>query len=157
MILPITVLYPRPWGEGMRCAHLMAGRLAREGHLVLAQELTRYLASNLHADQVVLVCLESGREQPETVLDFLDYVDSLASGDLRRLRYSVFNSGEDHRPTSVGVELDFLLKRRGGTRIVPLRQGLADSGIEFPLWSDAVSEILIFDRILRFPPVPLEL
>lgn len=141
----------------MRCAHLMAGRLAREGQLVLAVELTNYLASNLHADQVVLVCLDSSREQPEAVVDFIDYVDSLSVSDLRKLRFSVFNCGENPRPHSAAVELDFLLKRRGGTRIVPMRQGLADEGIEFPLWADAVSEILTFDSALRFPSVPLEL
>lgn len=154
---PITLLYPRPWGEAMRCAHLMAGRLAREGHHVLAVDVGRYLASHLLADQVVLICLEGGEKQPEAVLDFLDYVQALEPGDLYGLCYSVFSLGDGPKPNSGGQELDFLFKHLGGTRIVTHIRCPADFAEGFAIWSDAVSDILAFDRALRLAPIPMEL
>lgn len=154
---PITLLYSCSWGEAMRCAHLMAGRLAREGHHVLAADIGRYLASHLLADQVVLICLSGREESGDAVVDFLDYVQSLESGDLEGLRFSVLSLSDRQRTHAMGTELDFLLKHLEATRIVAHMVCPAECRRGFAIWSDAVSEILAFDRALRLSPVPLEL
>lgn len=154
---PITLLYASPWGEAMRCAHLMAGRLAREGHHVLALDIEKYLASHLLADQTVLVCLEGGEEASDSVLELLDYVQALEPGDLQGLRFSVFSLGDGLKVSSRGAELDTLLKHLGGTRIVARMECKAKVVEGFGIWSEAVSEMLAFERAMRMAPVALEL
>lgn len=154
---PITLLYASPWGEAMRCAHLMAGRLAREGHHVLALDIDKYLASHLLADQTVLVCLEGGDETPDSVLELLDYVQSLEPGDLQGLRFSVFSLGDALKVNSRGAELDALLKDLGATRIVARMECKSRVSEGFAIWSEAVSEMLAFERAMRMASVALEL
>lgn len=156
----ITVLYASMSGNSMDCARNIAGRLACEEHTVVAVDLAHYLASDILREQVVLVCISTWGEgdPPDDAVEFLDFLRSLAPGDLCKLRFSVFALGDvsyEHF-CQCGKDVDALFEKLGGRRIAPRLDGDLDYDKEFARWSDSVSEALAVNRAIEQSPVPLE-
>lgn len=118
----VTVLYSGGDFDTRECAFHVAGKLTREGHVVLASNLEKYLASHILRERTLLMCMEADPgELPDETLDFLDFVRSLDRGDLNQLSYSLLTIGDapGRSVASHTRELDSLLANMGGRRIVP--------------------------------------
>lgn len=110
----IVVLYTEAGDAAMSVAFDLAAALFSNGHDVTVAGFSRYLASHVLTERMLILCTdETEPGTREEVLDFADFAGSLDSGSLSRLQYAALSLGEGE----AGRGIDAILASCGGGRL----------------------------------------
>lgn len=139
----ILILHSGPTGSADDCALCAARKLHEFHHEVLVVDLSRYLASHVHSERTLLICLECAAMAPE-VLDFVDYLGSLEAGSLSDLQYSVLSIERAARRgwNQFGRQIDGLLEKLGARRLAPRMDCGAQFQDRLHVWVETVVTVL---------------
>ncbi len=139
---PIFVYYGSKTGTAKGYAHEISEQARNLGHACETKELNELDLNSPPSGIIVAVCASYHGQPPPNARRLIENLRKASPGTLPGSRFAVFGCGSRDYPKtfqSVPREIDELLERVGGVRLLP--RGEADSrnsgSEEFRLWTDS--------------------